>query len=54
MQQTHCVSGLGVHVNRYGYIQYEVDIMYLTVFILIVVSSVQMPGNYSVTKLNRD
>lgn len=48
-------GGLGDLAYRYGHIQYEVDIMYLTVFILIViVQGIQMIGNYFSAKLKRD
>lgn len=48
-------GGLGDLAYRYGYIQYEVDIMYLTVIILIViVQGIQMIGNYFSAKLKRD
>lgn len=48
-------GGLGDLAYRYGHIQYEVDIMYLTVFILVViVQGIQMIGNYFSAKLKRD
>lgn len=48
-------GGLGDLAYRYGHIQYEVDVMYLTVFILIIiVQSVQMIGNYFAAKLKRE
>jgi D-methionine transport system permease protein len=48
-------GGLGDLAYRYGHIQYEVDVMYITVFILIiVVQSVQMIGNYFAAKMKRD
>lgn len=48
-------GGLGDLAYRFGHIRYEVDIMYLTVFILVVmVQSIQMIGNYFSTKLKRD
>lgn len=48
-------GGLGDLAYRYGHIQYEVDIMYVTVFILIIiVQSIQMIGNYFSAKLKRD
>ena len=48
-------GGLGDLAYRYGHIQYEVDIMYITVFILIViVQGIQMIGNYFSAKLKRD
>lgn len=48
-------GGLGDLAYRYGHIQYEVDIMYLTVFILVViVQGIQMIGNYFSAKLKKD
>lgn len=48
-------GGLGDLAYRYGHIQYEVDVMYVTVFILIViVQGIQMIGNYYSAKLKRD
>src|SRR5690625_251113 len=48
-------GGLDVLAYRYGHIQYEVDIMYLTVFILVViVQGIQMIGNYFSARLKRD
>ncbi|HLQ98146.1 MAG TPA: methionine ABC transporter permease [Candidatus Dormibacteraeota bacterium] len=48
-------GGLGDLAYRYGHIQYEVDIMYLTVFILVViVQGIQMIGNYFSARLKRD
>lgn len=48
-------GGLGDLAYRFGHIQYEVDVMYITVFVLIIiVQSVQMIGNYLAAKLKRD
>lgn len=48
-------GGLGDLAYRYGHIQYEVDIMYATVLVLIViVQAIQMTGNYFAGKLKRD
>lgn len=48
-------GGLGDLAYRYGHIQYEVNVMYMTVFVLIIiVQSVQMIGNYFAAKLKRD
>lgn len=48
-------GGLGDLAYRYGHIQYEVDVMYITVFILIIiVQSIQMIGNYFSARLKRD
>lgn len=48
-------GGLGDLAYRYGHIQYEVDVMYITVFVLIIiVQSVQMIGNYLAAKLKKD
>lgn len=48
-------GGLGDLAYRYGHIQYEVDVMYVTVFVLIViVQGIQMLGNYFSAKLKRD
>lgn len=48
-------GGLGDLAYRYGHIQYEVNVMYATVFILIIiVQSIQMLGNYFSAKLKRD
>lgn len=48
-------GGLGDLAYRYGHIQYEVDIMYATVLVLIViVQAIQMTGNYFASKLKRD
>lgn len=48
-------GGLGDLAYRYGHIQYEIDVMYLTVFVLIIiVQGVQTIGNYFSTKMKRD
>ncbi|HHU19125.1 MAG TPA: ABC transporter permease [Bacilli bacterium] len=48
-------GGLGDLAYRYGHIQYEIDVMYLTVFVLIIiVQGVQMIGNYFSAKMKRD
>lgn len=48
-------GGLGDLAYRYGHIQYEVDVMYATVFILIIiVQGIQMLGNFFAAKLKRD
>lgn len=48
-------GGLGDLAYRYGHIQYEVDVMYATVFILIIlVQGIQMVGNYFAAKLKKD
>lgn len=48
-------GGLGDLAYRYGHIQYEVNVMYATVFILIViVQGIQMIGNYFANRLKRD
>lgn len=48
-------GGLGNLAYRFGHLQYEVDIMYITVFILVViVQSVQSIGNYFAAKMKRD
>ena len=48
-------GGLGDLAYRYGHISYEVEVMYLTVFILVViVQAVQMFGNYLSARLKRD
>lgn len=48
-------GGLGDLAYRYGHIQYEVDVMYVTVFVLIlIVQGIQMIGNYFAAKLKRD
>ncbi len=47
-------GGLGDLAYRFGHIQYEVDVMYATVCVLIViVQGVQMIGNYFASKLKR-
>src|SRR5699024_6527663 len=48
-------GGLGDLAYRYGHIQYEVEVMYATVLILIVlVQAIQMLGNYFAKKLKKD
>lgn len=48
-------GGLGDLAYRYGHIQYEVGVMYATVFILIVlVQGIQMLGNYFAKRLKKD
>ncbi|HEY9582128.1 ABC transporter permease [Savagea sp. SN6] len=48
-------GGLGDLAYRYGHIQYEVEVMYATVFILIIlVQGIQSLGNYFASKLKRD
>ncbi|HLR59709.1 MAG TPA: methionine ABC transporter permease [Pseudogracilibacillus sp.] len=48
-------GGLGDLAYRYGHIQYEVEVMYATVFILVVlVQGIQMFGNYFARKLKKD
>lgn len=48
-------GGLGDLAYRYGHIQYEIDVMYLTVFVLIIiVQGVQMIGNHFSAKMKRD
>jgi len=48
-------GGLGDLAYRYGHIQYEVEVMYATVFILIVlVQGIQMLGNHYAAKLKKD
>src|SRR5690625_2700607 len=48
-------GGLGDLAYRFGHVRYEVDIMYLTVFILVViVQGIQMIGNYFSARLKRD
>jgi len=48
-------GGLGDLAYRFGHVRYEVDIMYLTVFILVViVQGIQMIGNHFSAKLKRD
>lgn len=48
-------GGLGDLAYRYGHIQYEVDVMYATVVILIIlVQGIQSLGNYFAAKLKRD
>lgn len=48
-------GGLGDLAYRYGHIQYEVEVMYATVLILIVlVQAIQMIGNYFAKKLKKD
>lgn len=48
-------GGLGDLAYRYGHIQYEVNVMYATVFILIIiVQSIQMLGNYFAARLKKD
>lgn len=48
-------GGLGDLAYRYGHIQYEVDVMYATVIILIVlVQGIQMIGNFFAARLKRD
>src|SRR5699024_9968072 len=48
-------GGLGDLAYRYGHIQYEVEVMYATVLILIIlVQAIQMLGNYFAKKLKKD
>ncbi len=48
-------GGLGDLAYRYGHIQYELEVMYATVFILVVlVQGIQMLGNYLAAKLKKD
>ena len=48
-------GGLGDLAYRYGHIQDEVEVMYATVFILIIlVQGIQSLGNYFASKLKRD
>jgi len=48
-------GGLGDLAYRYGHIQYEVEVMYATVFILIIlVQGIQMLGNHFAAKLKKD
>ena len=48
-------GGLGDLAYRYGHLRYEVDIMYVTVFLLIIlVQSIQTLGNRVADKLKKD
>lgn len=48
-------GGLGNLAYRYGHIEYEVEMMYITVFVLIIiVQGVQMIGNYFAAKMKKD
>ncbi|HSJ37715.1 MAG TPA: methionine ABC transporter permease [Planococcus sp. (in: firmicutes)] len=48
-------GGLGDLAYRYGHLRYEVDVMYATVFILIVlVQGIQSFGNYFSARLKKD
>ena len=48
-------GGLGDLAYRYGHLRYEVDIMYVTVFLLIIlVQSIQTIGNRVAAKLKKD
>ena len=48
-------GGLGDLAYRYGHLRYEVDVMYATVFILIVlVQGIQSLGNYFSARLKKD
>ena len=48
-------GGLGDLAYRYGHLRYEVDVMYTTVFILIIlVQSIQTIGNRVAVKLKKD
>ncbi|MFJ7954065.1 methionine ABC transporter permease [Lysinibacillus sp. NPDC096418] len=48
-------GGLGDLAYRYGHLRYEVDIMYVTVFLLIIlVQSIQSIGNRLADKLKKD
>ncbi|QDQ01187.1 ABC transporter permease [Lysinibacillus fusiformis] len=48
-------GGLGDLAYRYGHLRYEVDVMYVTVFILIIlVQSIQSLGNRFAAKLKKD
>lgn len=48
-------GGLGDLAYRYGHIQYEVNVMYATIFILIVlVQGIQMLGTHFAARLKRD
>lgn len=48
-------GGLGDLAYRYGHLRYEIDVMYATVFILIVlVQGIQSFGNYFSARLKKD
>jgi D-methionine transport system permease protein len=48
-------GGLGDLAYRYGHLRYEVDVMYITIFILIIlVQSVQSLGNRLSARLKKD
>lgn len=48
-------GGLGDLAYRYGHIQYEVNVMYAVVFILIIlVQTIQVVGTYFAARLKRD
>ena len=48
-------GGLGDLAYRYGHLRYEVDVMYVTIFILIIlVQSIQSLGNRLATRLKKD
>lgn len=48
-------GGLGDLAYRYGHLRYEVDVMYVTVFILIIlVQGIQSLGNYLSARLKKD
>ncbi|MBO0601757.1 ABC transporter permease [Sporosarcina sp. E16_3] len=48
-------GGLGDLAYRYGHLRYEVDVMYITIFILIIlVQSIQSIGNRLATRLKKD
>lgn len=48
-------GGLGDLAYRYGHLRYEVDVMYVTVFILIIlVQGIQSLGNYLSARMKKD
>lgn len=48
-------GGLGDLAYRYGHLRYEVDVMYITIFILIIIiQSIQSIGNRMAAKLKKD